>query len=125
MKIHSALALLSMTSALAFSTSAFALPGPVGEWLIADGSAIVNIRPCGDNLCGFVASRKDSESSVGQQVFFDMKPEGGQWSGTIVNVKDGEHYAGHISLVSDTTLKVEGCVLGGIFCGGQQWSRVK
>ena len=27
-------------------------------------------------------------------------------------------------MVSDNTLRVEGCVLGGVFCGGQRWTRV-
>jgi uncharacterized protein (DUF2147 family) len=127
MKIRSAFAALGCcTPALVFSAvAAVALPGPVGDWRIADGSAVVNIRPCGENLCGFVAPTKDSDPSAGKQVFFDMKPEGAEWSRTILNVKDGERYAGHISLISERTLKVEGCVLGGLLCGGQQWSRVK
>jgi|SwirhisoilCB2_FD_contig_31_17171324_length_429_multi_3_in_0_out_0_1 uncharacterized protein (DUF2147 family) len=125
MKIRSALAPLSTISILALSASALAFPSPVGEWRTADGTATVNIRPCGENLCGFVASGTDSSSFVGRQVFFDMKPDGRRWDGTIVDVTDGEHYAGHISLVSEGTLKVEGCVLGGMFCGGQQWSRVR
>ncbi len=125
MKIHSALAPLSMMSILALSASAIAFPSPVGEWRTADGSATFNIRPCGENLCGYVASGTDSKSFVGRQVFFNMKPDGRQWDGTIVDITDGEQYAGHISLISDGTLKVEGCVMGGMFCGGQQWSRVR
>ena len=27
-------------------------------------------------------------------------------------------------MVNDNTLRVEGCVMGGIFCGGQRWTRV-
>jgi uncharacterized protein (DUF2147 family) len=30
-----------------------------------------------------------------------------------------------MSLQSSETLKIEGCVLGGMICGGQHWSRVK
>ncbi len=54
MRMHSVLAFMSIASALAFSAgSAWAMPGPVGEWRIADGSATVDIRPCGDELCGY------------------------------------------------------------------------
>lgn len=123
-KVHSALTLLSGASALVIFSSAAALasPGPVGHWRVADGKAIIEIRPCGENLCGFVASGGEA---VGKQIFFNMKQEGDEWSGTIVDVTDGQHYSGHISLVSDSTLKVEGCAMGGLFCGDQKWSRVE
>jgi uncharacterized protein (DUF2147 family) len=123
-KVHSALALISSASAFVIISSAAALasPAPVGQWRVADGKAIIDIRPCGENLCGFVASGGDA---VGKQIFFNMKQEGDEWSGTIVDVSDGQRYSGHIFLVSDSTLKVEGCAMGGLFCGGQKWSRVQ
>jgi uncharacterized protein (DUF2147 family) len=123
-KVHSALTLLSGASALVIVSSAVALasPRPVGHWRVADGSAVIDIRPCGENLCGFVASGGEAS---GKQVFFNMKPEGDEWSGTIVNVQDGERYSGHISLVSQSILRVEGCAMGGMFCGDQKWSRVE
>lgn len=129
MQVHSAkvyfpLALLSGASALMIMSSiaALASQGPVGHWRVANGKAIIEIRPCGENLCGFVASGGEA---VGKQIFYNMKQEGDEWSGTIVDVTDGQHYSGHISLVSDSTLKVEGCAMGGLFCGDQQWSRVE
>jgi uncharacterized protein (DUF2147 family) len=123
-KVHFPLALMSGAGALIMITSSAALAsqGPVGHWRVASGKAIIEIRPCGENLCGFVASGGDA---VGKQIFFNMKQEGDEWSGTIVDVSDGQHYSGHISLVSDSTLKVEGCALGGLFCGDQKWSRVE
>ncbi|HTJ03365.1 MAG TPA: DUF2147 domain-containing protein [Methylovirgula sp.] len=122
-KVHSALALISGASAFVIISSSVALASqaPVGHWRVASGKAIIDIRPCGENLCGFVASGGDA---VGKQIFFNMKQEGDEWSGTIVDVSDGQRYSGHISLVSDSTLKVEGCALGGLFCGDQKWSRV-
>jgi uncharacterized protein (DUF2147 family) len=122
-KVHSAFALISGASAFVIISSSVALASqaPVGHWRVASGKAIIDIRPCGENLCGFVASGGDA---VGKQIFFNMKQEGDEWSGTIVDVSDGQRYSGHISLVSDSTLKVEGCALGGLFCGDQKWSRV-
>lgn len=124
MKIHSLLATLSMASALALPVAAWATQGPVGAWRVADGNAVVDIRPCGDDLCGFVASDKTGDASIGRQVFIDMRPEGDDWSGTIVDVTNGQRYAGKISLLDDNRLRVEGCIMGGFICGGQQWSRV-
>ncbi len=123
-KVHFPLALLSGASALVMlsSTAALASQGPVGHWRVANGKAIIDIRPCGGNLCGFVASGGEA---VGKQIFYNMRQEGDEWSGTIVDVTDGQRYSGHISLVSGSTLKVEGCALGGLFCGDQKWSRVE
>ncbi|MGB7127273.1 MAG: DUF2147 domain-containing protein [Methylovirgula sp.] len=118
-------ALVAAASLLACVPAASASPGPVGEWLIADGSADVAIRPCGANLCGFVSWSKDAANLVGREVLIDMRPVGDLWSGTVVNAQDGQRYDARMMLVSDGVLKIEGCVLGGIFCGDQQWSRVK
>ncbi len=102
-----------------------AAPGLIGEWKIADGTANIAIRPCGGNLCGFVSWSKDSASAVGQQVLVDMKPDGHLWFGKVINVVDGEEYTARMSLLGQRVLKVEGCATSGMFCGGQQWSRVK
>jgi uncharacterized protein (DUF2147 family) len=127
MKIRFMPAFMSLALAMLVSANlASASTGPVGEWRVADGSATVNVRSCGSSLCGYVATATSHQATtVGRQVFFNMKPREGQWSGTIVNVIDGQRYAGRISLVGEATLKVEGCVMGGMFCGGQQWSRVR
>ncbi|QAY96311.1 DUF2147 domain-containing protein [Methylovirgula ligni] len=100
-------------------------PGPIGEWKIADGTANVEIQPCGTNLCGFVSWAKESSTTMGRKVLIDMKPNGHSWFGTAVNVVDGEQYSARMSLQGPTSLKVEGCIIGGIICGGQIWSRVK
>ncbi len=54
-----------------------------------------------------------------------MRPDGGEWTGTITDVTSGQSYSGHIALIDEARLKVEGCVMGGFFCGGQEWARVK
>jgi uncharacterized protein (DUF2147 family) len=110
----------SAASATASDTSA-----PVGEWLIADGTANVAIRPCGPDLCGFVTWSKNAANIVGAEVLINMRPDGDLWSGTVVNALDGQKYDARMSLVSDSVLKIQGCALGGMFCGDQQWSRVK
>jgi uncharacterized protein (DUF2147 family) len=119
----------ALASSLALSSlsprSASAAASPIGEWKIADGSANVVIRSCGVNLCGYVSWSRDTGSMVGREVLIDMKPNGDIWSGMVINVVDGQKYSARISLQGEQTLKVEGCVLGGMICGGQKWSRVK
>jgi uncharacterized protein (DUF2147 family) len=126
MATSAASATASDTSAnSAASATASDVAAPVGEWQIADGTANVAIRPCGPDLCGFVTWSKNAANVIGREVLIDMKPNGDLWSGTVVNAVDGMRYDARMSLVSDDVLKIQGCVLGGIFCGGQQWSRVK
>jgi uncharacterized protein (DUF2147 family) len=105
--------------------STAAAAGPVGEWKIADGTANVAIKPCGGNLCGYVSWAKEPASLVGRQVLIDMTQNGAIWAGTVVNVANGQQYTARMTLVSEQTLKIEGCVMGGMICGGQHWSRVK
>ncbi len=105
------------------STSAAA--GPVGELKIADGTANVAIKPCGDNLCGYVSWAKEPASLIGRQVLVNMSPNGTIWSGTVINAINGQQYSARMTLVSEQTLKIEGCVMGSMICGGQHWSRVK
>jgi uncharacterized protein (DUF2147 family) len=97
---------------------------PVGEWRIADGSANVAIHPCGGDLCGSVSWSKDGQM-IGKPVLINMKPNGDRWEGLIVDARNGRRYTARISLRGEATLKVQGCVLGGLICGGQLWSRVK
>jgi uncharacterized protein (DUF2147 family) len=117
--------LLVLATSMRFAAASDAGPrGPLGEWRVADGSANVAIRPCGPDLCGFISWTKDPGDVVGREILIDMKPVGALWSGTVLNVVDGQKYDARISLLSDDVLKIEGCAMGGAFCGDQQWSRV-
>ena len=107
---------IALVAAFLCLGTASAFASPTGIWRIADGSAEVQIAQCGDALCG---------SARGQQVLVNMKPSGSNvWAGTIVDIRDGTKYAGRISLQGEA-LHVEGCIMGGVLCGGQNWSRVR
>jgi uncharacterized protein (DUF2147 family) len=115
---------LATTAAVLSGLCAPAVADPAGEWRIADGTANVAIHSCDGNLCGYVSWAKDADM-LGKQVLISMQPQGDVWAGSIVNVRDGQKYIGRISLRGEAVLKVEGCVLGGVICGGQRWSRLK
>ena len=53
-----------------------------------------------------------------------MKPQGSKWTGRIYDPDSGRNYDSTIALKSSSTLKVQGCAFGGMFCGGQTWKRV-
>jgi len=110
---------------------------PVGEWRVSDGSARIRIEPCNDALWGIVVWATDpgkdknnpdpalrSRSVIGMPVLLAMKKAAGnRWNGQIYNAENGRTYMGKISLVSENVLRVEGCVFGGLFCGGENWTR--
>jgi uncharacterized protein (DUF2147 family) len=115
---------LSAVAASAFAAQEYSL---IGHWRVGDGSAVIDIRACGDALCGFVASAPPpgpgEKSAVGQKIILGMKRDGVLWKGPIFNIDDGKTYDGEISLSGPDRLQVRGCVAGGGICGGETWKR--
>jgi uncharacterized protein (DUF2147 family) len=95
---------------------------PVGVWLTEEKEGKIRIEQCGANLCGFSVDAKSNAN--GEQVLMNMKPGQGKWSGRILDPNSGSTYDSTIALKGPDTLRVQGCAFGGMFCGGQTWSRV-
>jgi hypothetical protein len=95
---------------------------PVGVWLTEEKEGKIRIEQCGVNLCGFSVDAKSNAN--GEQVLMNMKPGQGKWSGRILDPNSGSTYDSTIALKGPDTLRVQGCAFGGMFCGGQTWSRV-
>ncbi len=100
----------------------------LGMWERSDGASRVKITSCGGGgaVCGHVSWLRDpakSPSKVGQRVFYDMKPDGGGWTGSAFNPEDGKTYTGKAS-VSGSSMTTQGCVLGGLICKNVAWNRV-
>jgi uncharacterized protein (DUF2147 family) len=116
-----------------------------GTWMTEGGKATVRIAPCADALCGTIIALKepnDPETGrpktdknnadpsqrnrpvVGSLIVLGMKPNGAnKWSGQVYNAEDGKTYTGAITLQGANALKLEGCILGGLICKGQTWTR--
>ncbi|HLG81389.1 MAG TPA: DUF2147 domain-containing protein [Bradyrhizobium sp.] len=96
---------------------------PVGVWLTEEKEGKVRIEQCGANLCGYSVDAKSNLN--GEQVLINMKPARDQkWSGRILDPNTGSTYDSTIALRGPDTLRVQGCAFGGMFCGGQTWTRV-
>ena len=96
---------------------------PVGVWLTEEKEGKVRIEQCGANLCGYSVDNKSNQN--GEQILINMKPgKDSKWSGRIHDPKSGSTYDSTIALKDSSTLRVQGCAFGGMFCGGQTWSRV-
>jgi uncharacterized protein (DUF2147 family) len=78
---------------------------------------------CSGNLCGYSVDKKSNQN--GEQVLINMKPgKDAKWSGRILDPNTGSTYDSTLAMKGSDTLRVQGCAFGGMFCGGQIWSRV-
>jgi hypothetical protein len=98
---------------------------PLGIWQTEkkDGKeGKVRIEQCGANLCGYSIDKKSNRN--GEQVLINMRPGKDKWTGRIVDPSSGSTYDSTIALKGTDRLRVQGCAFGGMFCGGQTWTRV-
>ena len=95
---------------------------PLGVWLTEEKEGKVRIEQCGQNLCGYSVDKKSNQN--GEQVLINMKPGKDKWSGRIFDPNTGSTYDSTIALRGTDSLRVQGCAFGGMFCGGQTWTRV-
>ncbi|WP_276199649.1 DUF2147 domain-containing protein [Chelatococcus sp. XZ-Ab1] len=117
-----------------------------GQWLTQGGKARVNIASCGAKLCGTIVWLREPNDEAGQPkrdernvdaskrnrpligvpVLLGMSREdSGRWKGEIYNAEDGKTYTAFLTPVSATEVKVEGCVMGGLICKEQRWTRAR
>ena len=90
---------------------------PLGVWNTEKNKGMVRIEQCGQNLCGYAVPN-------GERILVNMKPSDKKWTGRIHDPDSGKTYDSTIAMKGPNTLRVQGCVFGGIFCGGQTWNRV-
>lgn len=111
-----------------------ALADPVeGLWQTQpdDGAyAHVQVAPCGAGFCGtivksFNAQGEYASPNVGKQLIRNMAPQGnGKYEGQVWRPSNNKIYGGKLTL-SGNSLKMQGCIAGGLLCSSQTWSRVR
>jgi uncharacterized protein (DUF2147 family) len=90
---------------------------PLGVWATEENKGTVRIEACGDNLCGVAAK-------TGEKILINMKPSDAKWTGRIHDPDSGRTYDSVMTMKGSNTLKIQGCAFGGMFCGGQTWTRI-
>ena len=96
---------------------------PIGLWLTEEREGKVRIEQCGPNLCGYSVDARSNQN--GEQILINMKPtRDARWSGRIHDPSSGSTYDSTIAMKGSDSLRVQGCAFGGMFCGGQTWSRL-
>jgi uncharacterized protein (DUF2147 family) len=106
-----------------------------GHWRNPKGSVVVRVTPCGNAYCGTVVEASDKAKAtarkggtpnlVGTRILSGMKATGdGTFKGLAFDPKRNIRAPATIRLLGGSTLVVKGCVLGGIICKEQRWTRV-
>ena len=121
---------------------------PMGNWYTEDKESQVRIVNCGGALCGSLVwlkepndpatgrpktdknnadASKQARPLLGVEIVLGMKPNGtpDQWAGQVYNASDGKTYTGSFTMTGATTAVLKGCVMGGLICKGQTWTRAK
>lgn len=116
--IASALALAMLTGAAQADVS--------GTWRSQSGKTQVRIAPAGGGYVGtIVATSVRSACSAAGTRMISMRGSGREFAGQLVNPENCKTYKGKLQVLDDNRLKLSGCVVGGLFCRSQVWTRVK
>jgi uncharacterized protein (DUF2147 family) len=111
---------------------------PEGLWLVEDKTARIRIEKCGNEMWGTVAWLREAKKDInnpnpalrdrpmtGTPVLIGMKPAGGErWEGEVYNARDGKTYDSKMAVTPAGALQIKGCVLGGLICSGENWTRL-
>ena len=120
------------TLLLAAPASAQALEG---QWTNYKKNVVVAVERCGPAYCGRVvqASERAKEKArkggtpnlVGTQILTGLKPIGdGKFRGRAFVPKRNIHATATVRQLSDDVMQVQGCVLGGLLCDSERWTRI-
>jgi uncharacterized protein (DUF2147 family) len=130
--------LFAALGALVLAGPAFAqAQDPTGTYLSESGETRVRIARCGSAYCGTIVAvqgeAKDvnnpepgqrNRNLVGVQMISNIVPSGEGFTGSLYNYKDGKTYTGKMSFKGGNAMQLSGCVLGGLICRSQTWTKV-
>jgi uncharacterized protein (DUF2147 family) len=110
-------------------------PPPTGLWFTPDHGGVVQIRPCGDDLCGVIVGVTASptgamprdvsgEPQCHLTLLRDLRlRDDGRWHGTVRNPEDGQVYDAEIWLPEDGMMRLRGYVGVSLLGETQSWQR--
>lgn len=125
MKIITKIASAAVFAIVGFASSAQA-QSPIGTWTRPTTGTVVQFYDCSGKLCAKITAVKDQskKDTVGKVIMTGAdKTSDTQWKGNLLNTDDGQTYSGVVTLEGANALNLKGCVLGGIVCKGETWTR--
>lgn len=128
--------LWTMPLFLALSSGAHAATAgtPIGLWQNPKGTILVRTHSCGPLLCGdivwaglkAITDARDAgvTTLVGTELLSNYRASGkGRWTGQVYVPDQGRRFASTIELKTPNSLRISGCILGGLICKHQEWAR--
>lgn len=107
-----------------------------GRWQNPKDSVIIDVAPCGSGTwCGRVswaspkakadARKGGTQRLVGTRLLTGLKPNGeGGWKGRAYLPRRNMHATAFVHAAGGDTMVVKGCLVGGMICKEQRWTRV-
>lgn len=130
MRLLAAITLLGLSATAQAETP----PTPIGLWQNPKGTILVRTRACGQLLCGNIvwaapAALADAReagvaSLIGTELLVDYRAKGiGYWKGQVYVPDQGRRFYSTIEQTSVNSIRISGCILGGLICKHQDWTR--
>ncbi|HWW47428.1 MAG TPA: DUF2147 domain-containing protein [Xanthobacteraceae bacterium] len=130
-----AAAALVLLPAASQAESAGAEPEVLGTWINPHRTVKVATSYCAGGLCGSIvwaapeaqADARDSGVAdlIGTKLLRDYRATGpGRYEGTVYVPDMGRTFHSKIEQIDANSLKISGCIIGGLICKSQRWRRV-
>lgn len=136
MSMKKILTLISLGAMLVAAPAPALAKAPLeGRWKNPKGSVIVHVGPCGGAYCGTVvhanakakatAAKGGTPNLIGTRIMTDMRAVGeGVYKGRAFDPKRNIRAPATIRVVGPSVLSIKGCLVGGLICKEQRWTRV-
>ena len=106
-----------------------------GQWTNYKKNVVVQVERCGAAYCGRVVEASEKAKAkarkggtpnlVGTQILTGLKPIGnGKFRGRAFVPKRNIHATATVRQLGANVMQVQGCVLGGLLCDNEKWTRV-
>ena len=106
-----------------------------GQWTNYKKNVVVQVERCGAAYCGRVVQASENAKAkarkggtpnlVGTQILTGLKPVGdGKFRGRAFVPKRNIHATATVRQLSKDEMQVQGCMLGGLLCDNEKWTRV-
>lgn len=126
----------TLAAPAAWADNASDAPLNEGVWRNSKDTVHVELKPCGAEVCGYVvwanedvqraARRAGTKQILGLQLLRDFArtAAGKVYHGKVFAPDLNATFSGTAERVDAHTLKARGCLLAGVFCKSQVWTRI-
>ena len=125
----------AIIASLVLATAPASAQALEGQWTNYKKNVVVQVERCGTAYCGRVvkasekakakAAKGGTPNLIGTQILTGLVPTGtGKFRGRAFVPKRNIHATATVRQVSDDVMQVQGCILGGLLCDSERWTRV-